>query len=64
MALRWRTWCGGCPARQRGLPGLQDRAGEIAAGREANFVVFDPDAEFTVSRGATAFSPRDFAVRR
>ena len=30
------------------LAGMSDRAGTIAAGREANFVVFDPDAEFEV----------------
>jgi allantoinase len=31
------------------LAGMEDRAGAIAVGREANFTVFDPDAEFIVS---------------
>ena len=35
--------CTGC------LAGLSTRAGSLEAGREANFAVFDPDAEFTVT---------------
>ena len=31
------------------LAGIGGKAGALAAGREANFVVFDPDAEFVVS---------------
>jgi allantoinase len=30
------------------LAGLANQAGEIAAGRDANFVVFDPDASLTI----------------
>jgi allantoinase len=30
------------------LAGISDQAGALAAGRDANFVVFDPDATFTV----------------
>jgi allantoinase len=38
-------WMGSATAR---LAGLSDRCGAIAAGREATFVVFDSDAEWTV----------------
>ncbi len=31
------------------LAGFSDRIGSLAAGHEANFVIFDPDAEFTVA---------------
>jgi allantoinase len=31
------------------LAGLSARVGSLDAGREANFVVFDPEAEFTVT---------------
>jgi allantoinase len=31
------------------LAGLSGQAGALAAGREANFVVFDPEAAFTVT---------------
>ncbi|HEY5054518.1 MAG TPA: allantoinase AllB [Acidobacteriaceae bacterium] len=36
-------WMSQAPAQ---LAGFSDRAGALAAGREASFVVFDPDAEF------------------
>ena len=38
-------WMSAAPAR---LAGLQDRKGSLAPGRDADFVVFDPDATFTV----------------
>jgi allantoinase len=38
-------WLAAAPAR---LAGLQGRKGAIAAGRDADFVVFDPDASFVV----------------
>jgi allantoinase len=39
-------WMSSAPAA---LAGLSERAGVLQAGREANFVVFDPEAEFVVS---------------
>jgi len=39
-------WMSAAPAA---LAGLSARSGALAAGREANFVVFDPEAEFTVT---------------
>ena len=39
-------WMSSAPAA---LAGLAPRAGSLAAGREANFVVFDPESEFTVT---------------
>jgi allantoinase len=39
-------WMSSAPAE---LAGLGDRAGALQAGREANFVVFDPEAEFEVT---------------
>ena len=39
-------WMSSAPAA---LAGLSARAGALEAGREANFVVFDPDAEFTLT---------------
>jgi allantoinase len=39
-------WMSSAPAA---LAGINHRAGALEAGREANFVVFDTDAEFTVS---------------
>jgi allantoinase len=39
-------WMSVGPAK---LAGMSQRAGKIAVGREANFVVFDPDAEFDVT---------------
>jgi len=38
-------WMSNAPAS---LAGIDDQAGALAAGREANFVVFDPEATFTV----------------
>jgi allantoinase len=38
-------WMSAGPAR---LEGMHQRAGAIAVGRDANFVVFDPEAEFEV----------------
>jgi allantoinase len=42
-------WMSAAPAE---LAGISKRAGRLEAGREANFVVFDPDAEFTVAAEA------------
>jgi allantoinase len=39
-------WMSAGPAR---LAGVQERAGAIAVGRDANFVVFDPEAEAVVT---------------
>jgi allantoinase len=39
-------WMSSAPAV---LAGMGSRAGELKAGREANFVVFDPEAEFVVT---------------
>ncbi len=39
-------WMSGAPAA---LAGLRTRVGAIEPGRDANFVVFDPDAEFVVT---------------
>ncbi len=39
-------WMSGAPAA---LAGLRQQVGGIEAGRDANFVVFDPDAEFVVT---------------
>jgi allantoinase len=39
-------WMSAAPAA---LAGLSDRIGSLAPGHEANFVVLDPDAEFTVT---------------
>ncbi|MDP9040272.1 MAG: allantoinase AllB [Acidobacteriota bacterium] len=39
-------WLSTSPAR---LAGLSERAGALAAGREASFTIFDPEAEFMVS---------------
>jgi allantoinase len=39
-------WMSSAPAA---LAGLSSRAGALAPGREATFVVFDPDAKFTVT---------------
>jgi allantoinase len=41
-------WMSAAPAA---LAGLSARAGVLEAGREANFVVFDPDAKFMVTLG-------------
>jgi len=41
-------WMSSAPAA---LAGFSDRAGALATGREASFVVFDPDAEFTITVG-------------
>ena len=38
-------WMGSEPAK---LAGLDDRAGVLAVGRQATFVVFDPEAEWTI----------------
>jgi allantoinase len=39
-------WLAEAPAQ---LAGCEDRKGRLAAGHDADFVVFDPEAEFTVS---------------
>jgi len=43
---RLATWMAKAPAR---LAGIGDTKGTIVKGRDADFVVWDPDAEFTVS---------------
>ena len=45
-------WMGSEPAK---LAGLEDRAGVLAVGRDATFVVFDPEAEWTVGTGDLYF---------
>jgi allantoinase len=42
-------WMSAAPAA---LAGIAKQAGALEPGREANFVVFDPDAEFTVAAEA------------
>ena len=42
---RIAEWMAAAPAR---LAGLDDRKGAIAAGRDADLVLFDPDASFVV----------------
>jgi allantoinase len=39
-------WMAASPAR---LAGMEDRVGALTPGRDANFVVFDPEATFTVT---------------
>ena len=46
---RLAEWMAAAPAR---LAGLGARKGRIAAGYDADFVVFDPEAEFEVAAGA------------
>ena len=41
--VRWMSYE---PAR---LAGMSERAGSLAAGREANFTIFDPEASFLVT---------------
>jgi allantoinase len=41
-------WMSGAPAA---LAGISHLAGTLEAGREANFIIFDPEAEFTVTAG-------------
>jgi allantoinase len=45
-------WMSAAPAR---LAGLQDRRGEVTVGREASWLVFDPDAEWTVGENDLYF---------
>ncbi len=45
-------WMGREPAK---LAGLEDRCGELAVGREASFVVFDPEKEWTIGTGDLYF---------
>ena len=52
------VFCSGCA-----LAGFGDRVGSLAPGRDASFVVFDPEAEFVVTpEKLTTLSPRHFAV--
>ncbi len=44
-------WMSAQPAK---LAGMEERKGAIAAGCDADLVVFDPDAEFTLSRAGSA----------
>ena len=48
-------WMSAAPAA---LAGLSARAGSLEAGREANFVVFDPEAEFIVTSDKLHFRHR------
>lgn len=45
-------WMGSAPAA---LAGIAGKAGALAAGREANFVVFDTESRFTVAAGQLHF---------
>ncbi|HWE86552.1 MAG TPA: allantoinase AllB [Terracidiphilus sp.] len=49
---RLSTWMASAPAR---LAGLEGRKGSIAPGCDADFAVFDPDAEWTVTTGDLHF---------
>ena len=53
-------WLAAAPAR---LAGLAGRKGAIEPGRDADFVVFDPDATFVVDAASAAAPPSDHAVR-
>ncbi len=57
---RIAKWMAAAPAR---LAGLAGRKGVLAAGADADFVVFDPDAAWTVTPGASALSPQALALR-
>jgi allantoinase len=46
---RLATWMSASPAR---LAGLQQTKGSIAVGRDADLVIWDPDAEFVVDPGS------------
>jgi allantoinase len=48
-------WMAAAPAA---LAGLDAQAGVLEAGREANFVVFDPEAEFAVTADKLHFRHR------
>ena len=52
-------WMSAAPAA---LAGIADRAGVLAAGREASFCVFDTDAEFSVTAEKLHFRHGDFAL--
>ena len=45
------------------LAGLGHRKGKLAAGYDADIIVFDPDAQFVVRTRARAASPQGHAVR-
>ncbi len=50
-------WMAEAPAR---LAGCHQRKGRIAAGYDADMVVFDPDAEFVVNRGTACITGIQF----
>ena len=57
LKRRWTRlgeWMGAWPAR---LAGFAERKGALAAGADADFVVFDPDAAWTVTEARSALSP-------
>ncbi len=52
-------WMAAAPAR---LAGLVGKKGVLAPGADADFVVFNPDTEWTVAPRTSAFSPQAFAL--
>ena len=52
-------WMSGAPAA---LAGLRHRVGGIEPGRDANFVIFDPEAEFVLTEEHAALSTQDLSL--